>query len=167
MELNDEKRMENMTNSQCSNQNSKDKKLIIVALSLLIVILAFMFLWFTSRGKSRIVISEEEIDYILLDGYDVQIGNIRLDGDIDKRLEDETAKKKIVEYMNSLGVMKHYRQGDPILGTPTYKIEIFLHDEGTITMDEGGIIIVSKNDGEQWYDSNESFQELFYELYME
>lgn len=156
-------RMENMV----KNRHLKNKKLPIVLLCLIIAILLLMILWFVSQGKSRIIISEEEINYILLDGYDVQIENIQLNGEIDKRLEDETAKKKIVEYINSLGVMKHYRQGDPILGTPTYKIEIFLHDEGTITMDEGGIIIVRNENGEQWYDSNESFQELFYELYME
>ena len=144
----------------------KNRKLPIVFIVLIIATIAFLIYWSISRGKSKIVISEEAIEYIMLEGYEVQIGNTKLNGEINKRVDDDATKKKLVEYINSLGVIKHYRQGDPILGTPSYQIKVFLEDESTITFEEGGIIVVENHDGEQWYDSKESFQEMFYEMYM-
>ncbi|MBP3677261.1 MAG: hypothetical protein J6I97_02830 [Agathobacter sp.] len=63
--------------------------------------------------------------------------------------------------------LENYRQRDPIIGTPSFQIKFFLYDGGMITIEEGGIIVVRNNNDDEWYDANDSFHELFYELYME
>ena len=145
----------------------KNRKLPIILVVLVFVILLLIAYMIVFQSKSRITINEDEIEYIMLYGFDVQIGNELLSGEIDKRLDSESAKRKIVNYMNNLDKLENYRQGDPIIGTPSFQIKIFLYGDGIITIEEGGIIVVRNNSGEEWYDANDSFYELFYEMYME
>ena len=144
----------------------KNRKLPIILVVLVFVILLLIAYMIVFQSKSRITINEDEIEYIMLYGFDVQIGNELLSGEIDKRLDSESAKRKIVNYMNNLDKLENYRQGDPIIGTPSFQIKIFLYGDGIITIEEGGIIVV-RNNSEKWYDANDSFHELFYEMYME
>ena len=145
----------------------KNRKLPIILVVLVFVILLLIAYMIVFQSKSRITINEDEIEYIMLYGFDVQIGNELLSGEIDKRLDSESAKRKIVNYMNNLDKLENYRQGDPIIGTPSFQIKIFLYGDGIITIEEGGIIVVRNNSGEEWYDANDSFYELFYEMYIE
>lgn len=159
--------MGNVANLQRLNLHFKNRKLSIILWGLMTIILLLLIYSILCQGQSKITITEKDIEYILLDGFDVQIGNKLLSGEINKRLDGESAKKTIVDYINNLDNLNYYRQGDPIIGTPSFQIRIFLHDEGTITLEEGGIIVQRKNNSEQWYCSADSFQALFYELYME
>lgn len=145
----------------------KNRKLLIILGVLVFSILLLLAYMIVFQSKSRITISEDEIEYIMLDGFEVQIGNELLNGEIHKRLDSESAKRKIVNYMNNLDKLENYRQGDPIIGTPSFQIKIFLYDGGMVTIEEGGIIVVRNNNSEKWYDANDSFHELFYEMYME
>lgn len=145
----------------------KNRKLPIILVVLVFVILLLIAYMIVFQSKSRITINEDEIEYIMLYGFDVQIGNELLSGEIDKRLDSESAKRKIVNYMNNLDKLENYRQGDPIIGTPSFQIKIFLYDGGMVTIEDGGIIVVRNNNSEKWYDANDSFHELFYKMYME
>ena len=145
----------------------KNRKLPIILVVLVFVILLLIAYMIVFQSKSRITINEDEIEYIMLYGFDVQIGNELLSGEIDKRLDSGSAKRKIVNYMNNLDKLENYRQGDPIIGTPSFQIKIFLYDGGMVTIEDGGIIVVRNNNSEKWYDANDSFHELFYKMYME
>ena len=145
----------------------KNRKLLIILGVLVFSILLLLAYMIVFQSKSRITISEDEIEYIMLDGFEVQIGNELLNGEIHKRLDSESAKRKIVNYMNNLDKLENYRQGDPIIGTPSFQIKIFLYDGGMVTIEDGGIIVVRNNNSEKWYDANDSFHELFYKMYME
>lgn len=144
----------------------KNRRPLIILGILVLSIMLLMIYMFVFQSKSEITIREDEIEYIMLEGFEVQIGNELLNGEIDKRLDSESAKRKIVNYINNLDELENYRQGDPIIGTPSFQIKIFLYDGGRITIEEGGIIVV-RNNGEEWYVANDSFHELFYEMYME
>lgn len=145
----------------------RNRKLPIILVVLVFVILLLIAYMIVFQSKSRITINEDEIEYIMLYGFDVQIGNELLSGEIDKRLDSGSAKRKIVNYMNNLDKLENYRQGDPIIGTPSFQIKIFLYDGGMVTIEDGGIIVVRNNNSEKWYDANDSFHELFYKMYME
>ena len=145
----------------------KNRKLPIILVVLVFVILLLIAYMIVFQSKSRITINEDEVEYIMLYGFDVQIGSELLSGEIDKRLDSESAKRKIVNYMNNLDKLENYRQGDPIIGTPSFQIKIFLYDGGMVTIEDGGIIVVRNNNSEKWYDANDSFHELFYKMYME
>ena len=145
----------------------KNRKLPIILVVLVFVILLLRAYMIVFQSKSRITINEDEVEYIMLYGFDVQIGNELLSGEIDKRLDSGSAKRKIVNYMNNLDKLENYRQGDPIIGTPSFQIKIFLYDGGMVTIEDGGIIVVRNNNSEKWYDANDSFHELFYKRYME
>ena len=119
----------------------KNRKLPIILVVLVFVILLLIAYMIVFQSKSRITINEDKIEYIMLYGFDVQIGNELLSGEIDKR--------------------------DPIIGTPSFQIKIFLYDGGMVTIEDGGIIVVRNNNSEKWYDANDSFHELFYKMYME
>ena len=126
----------------------KNRKLPIILVVLVFVILLLIAYMIVFQSKSRITINEDEIEYIMLYGFDVQIGNELLSGEIDKRLDSESAKRKIVNYMNNLDKLENYRQGDPIIGTPSFQIKIFLYDGGMVTIEDGGIIVVRNNNCE-------------------
>ena len=145
----------------------KNRKLLIILGVLVFSILLLLAYMIVFQSKSRITINEDEVEYIMLYGFDVQIGNELLSGEIDKRLDSGSAKRKIVNYMNNLDKLENYRQGDPIIGTPSFQIKIFLYDGGMVTIEDGGIIVVRNNNSEKWYDANDSFHELFYKMYME
>lgn len=145
----------------------KNRKLLIILGILVLSILLLIVYVIVFQSKSRITISEDEIEYIVLNGFEVRIENELLSGEIDKRLDSESAKRRIVNRINNLDELENYRQGDPIIGTPSFQIKIFLYDGGIITIEEGGIIVVRNNNSEKWYDANDSFHELFYEMYME
>ena len=145
----------------------KNRRPLIILGILVLSIMLLMIYMFVFQSKSEITIHEDEIEYIMLEGFEVQIGNELLSGEIDKRLDSESAKRKIVNYMNNLDELENYRQRDPIIGTPSFQIKFFLYDGGMITIEEGGIIVVRNNNDDEWYDANDSFHELFYELYME
>lgn len=142
------------------------KPLIILGILVLSILLLIVYV-IVFQSKNRITISEDEIEYIMLEGFEVQIGNELLSGEIDKRLDSSSSKRKILNYINNLNELEYYHQGDPIIGTPSFQIKIYLYDGSRITIEEGGIIVVRNNSGEEWYDANDSFYELFYEMYIE
>lgn len=145
----------------------KNRKLLITVCVFIAAILLIVICWIICLGKPKITITEKDIEYIMLDGLDVRIGEELLSEEINETIDDEAAKKKIVDYINNLDNLNYYREGDPIIGTPSFQIKIVLHNEGRITIEEGGIIVVRTDNSEKWYCSDDSFQTLFYELYME
>ena len=145
----------------------KNKKLWIIVCGVVGIISLLVICWMLSQGNEKIQISENEIEYIVLEGTDVQIGDELLSGTIDKRLDGESAKRILVDYMNDLDGLGKYRQGDPIIGTPSFQIKVFLQDGGTIHIEEDGIIVVRDGDDEKWYRAEDSFHTLFMELYEE
>ncbi len=145
----------------------ENRKLFIVIGVLITAIILPVICFATIWKPCRISIDENEIDYIILQGVDVQIEDKLLSGTIDKTIENVSSKKIILNYINNLDNLKYYREGDPIIGTPSFQIKIFLHDGSKITIEEGGIIVVRSDASEKWYEANDSFQMLFYELYIE
>jgi hypothetical protein len=134
----------------------------VLITAILLLIIYYIAIW----NQCRISIKDKEIDYIMLEGFDVQIGDELLSGEINERIDDELAKRKILNYINNLDNLNYYRQGDPIIGTPSFQIQIFQRDGSSITIEEGGIIVVRNNNKEKWYYANDSFQTLFYDIYM-
>ena len=109
--------------------DAKNKKRFMKLLCLCAVLVLFGIGWNIFQSKCQISIQAEDIDYILLYGWNVEIdGEVLAEGgELDKRLEDEASKKELVNYLNVFGRLKVYHQGDPILGTPDFFIRAFFH----------------------------------------
>ena len=159
--------MQNIVESSDSLAKSKNRKLYIKTGCIIIAFLLFIIHLPVIQDKCQITVKAEDIEYIDIYGFGAQFEDNILQGEVEKRLESESAKSKFANYINHLGRLKVYHQGDPIQGTPDYFINVYLYDGSEIHFEQGGMLIVRNNDSEKWYNSDADVGELFYDLCME
>lgn len=159
--------MQNVVESGNSLVKSKNSKLYITTGSIIIAFLLFIIHLPVIQDECQVTVKSEDIEYIRIYGFGAEVGDKILQGEVEKRLESESAKVTFANYINHLGRLKVYHQGDPIQGTPDYFINVYLYDGSEIHLEQGGMLIVRNNNSEKWYNSDADVGELFYDLCME